>query len=481
MASVYPGALDSFATNKVDATTTATDHKNHHNDLADATNKIEAELGINPSGAFATLLARLDDIDARRDKIDIVKDYGADPTGNTDSAAAINAALLAGRTAGTKKPVYAPPGTFRVDAALTPTDQEFYGSGVYTTEIRQQSDSLAVMIARGASLHLHDMGISHLNVPTGQAYPNGVGIRCANVADRSVFERLLIQKVTAGIYCNEPVSPDATNYMFSTTIRNCRVFNFTKAAMYLTSTGAGNTGCEFQNIYAVNVGTGLTTNRGYFFGNFDEGWANQLNVEWGKFHVGIEINSCRTMEFSNLHFEQVEGASAYDAYINIVGTNSDTISIRNWRLLNCKVNNADATFYSLLRFVGSDARVWLKGVHNAGFTSVSAPTLRRFYTADAVEGLGIYAEDLDNGAMGSTDNITGAATTTVLRQINDQNQYSKGQTTLYATGAGKTTVVDGDFPVTPRDGCLAVIHNSTDNTYRLGIRANGAWRHTTFT
>lgn len=51
MASVYPGALDSFATNKADATTTATDHKDHHNDLADAVNKIEIELGTNPSAA----------------------------------------------------------------------------------------------------------------------------------------------------------------------------------------------------------------------------------------------------------------------------------------------------------------------------------------------------------------------------------------------------------------------------------------------
>lgn len=59
MASAYPGGLDTFATNKADATVTATDHPGHHNDLADAVNKIEAELGINPSGASATVLARL--------------------------------------------------------------------------------------------------------------------------------------------------------------------------------------------------------------------------------------------------------------------------------------------------------------------------------------------------------------------------------------------------------------------------------------
>lgn len=60
MASAYPGALDSFATNKANATATTTDHPTHHNDLADAVNKIEAELGTDPSGALATVKARLD-------------------------------------------------------------------------------------------------------------------------------------------------------------------------------------------------------------------------------------------------------------------------------------------------------------------------------------------------------------------------------------------------------------------------------------
>lgn len=68
MASVYPGSLDSLATNKGDATDetsgsptggTAGDHAAHHNNLADAINKIEAELGTDPSGAAATVAAAL--------------------------------------------------------------------------------------------------------------------------------------------------------------------------------------------------------------------------------------------------------------------------------------------------------------------------------------------------------------------------------------------------------------------------------------
>lgn len=55
MASAYPGALDSLAINKADGTTAATDHAAHHNDLADAVNKIEAELGVNPSANLSTV------------------------------------------------------------------------------------------------------------------------------------------------------------------------------------------------------------------------------------------------------------------------------------------------------------------------------------------------------------------------------------------------------------------------------------------
>jgi hypothetical protein len=60
MASGYPAALDTFSTARADATTTPTTHPADHNDANDALNKIEAELGINPSGPYATVLARLD-------------------------------------------------------------------------------------------------------------------------------------------------------------------------------------------------------------------------------------------------------------------------------------------------------------------------------------------------------------------------------------------------------------------------------------
>lgn len=69
MASVYPGALDNFPTTRADDTLMATNHPGDHDNANDALNKIEAELGINPSGASATVVARLDAIGARLDEI----------------------------------------------------------------------------------------------------------------------------------------------------------------------------------------------------------------------------------------------------------------------------------------------------------------------------------------------------------------------------------------------------------------------------
>jgi hypothetical protein len=59
MPSSYPGSVDTLSTSKVDSTAMATDHAGHHNDMADAINRIETELGTSPKGGFATVKARI--------------------------------------------------------------------------------------------------------------------------------------------------------------------------------------------------------------------------------------------------------------------------------------------------------------------------------------------------------------------------------------------------------------------------------------
>lgn len=65
--SVYPGALDNFAeaspTNLGDNDSTGRTHSERHDDVEAAVEAVQGELGLNPSGAFATVRQRLDDLD----------------------------------------------------------------------------------------------------------------------------------------------------------------------------------------------------------------------------------------------------------------------------------------------------------------------------------------------------------------------------------------------------------------------------------
>lgn len=81
MASVFPGALDNFATNLANNTATPNTHPAHHNDLADAVNKIEIALGAGLASLRAPyLIGDADDVLWLSDIGDFTE---VDPTGTT--------------------------------------------------------------------------------------------------------------------------------------------------------------------------------------------------------------------------------------------------------------------------------------------------------------------------------------------------------------------------------------------------------------
>lgn len=55
MAAVYPGTVATIAANKTDSTGAPTDHKDHHNQLAEELVATQTELGTNPSLAAASV------------------------------------------------------------------------------------------------------------------------------------------------------------------------------------------------------------------------------------------------------------------------------------------------------------------------------------------------------------------------------------------------------------------------------------------
>lgn len=89
MASSYPGGLDSFGTpaptDSQSVPVGGRTHSQSHGDLGDAVEAIEAELGLAPSGAAATVVARLDSLDATVG--------GKEASGTAASAVSTHAAL----------------------------------------------------------------------------------------------------------------------------------------------------------------------------------------------------------------------------------------------------------------------------------------------------------------------------------------------------------------------------------------------------
>ena len=89
MASTYPGGLDSFDTIASDKKTSdavgGRTHRQMHNDLGDAIEAVQAELGTDPAGSYATVKARLDALVAYAAKTSAYTATVADHTLNVTS------------------------------------------------------------------------------------------------------------------------------------------------------------------------------------------------------------------------------------------------------------------------------------------------------------------------------------------------------------------------------------------------------------
>ena len=89
MASNYPGSLDSFDTIASDKKTSdavgGRTHRAMHNDLGDAIESVQTELGTDPAGTFSTVKARLDQLVAYAAKTSAYTATVADHTLNVTS------------------------------------------------------------------------------------------------------------------------------------------------------------------------------------------------------------------------------------------------------------------------------------------------------------------------------------------------------------------------------------------------------------
>lgn len=352
---------------------------------------------LDKTEAATTYVGYLDiPVNARNPAYGVAANGNLSTGGGTDDTAALNAAISAALAA--KKSLYIPSGTYRTTDMLDLRGVPTYGDGTGLTTLMSTDNTDGVVLVGGGGAYLAKMTIQHFSLPDSATVlvPDGVGIRVQKLGDRSKLEQLHIRNVTAGIYSYEPVG-DTTNYCYSASFEEIRVERFTHWAGYIRGFGAGNTGCVFKNLYAQNGngdGTYVTAVGGWFFGEFDEGQATQLNVEWGFYGIGVQINGCQGFTIKNTHFEQYRAkGGSFNAYFNIVGSSTRNVTISGTTFKNCIYDIANIPDYALVRLQEANAVLFENAV-STGATVTGSPNLVKYRYAPAVEGAHVIPRNI---------------------------------------------------------------------------------------
>ncbi|MGF9662372.1 glycosyl hydrolase family 28-related protein [Arthrobacter crystallopoietes] len=307
-----------------------------------------------------------------------VLEYGAIPDGSmasgtgTDNTESFRRALADGR------PVYVPPGTYRITAGLRVAAQQLFGAGPGLSTLMQTSVNEPVLIASSGGTRIADLRLTHFSLPPDTiSVPDGVGIRCVRLGDMSVIERVAIYNCTSGVYSYESLTEGESNYIYSVQMQNLRIERFRHSAVYLRGSGAGNTGCVLQNIYAQNRsadGTNVSSLYGYYFETFTELSATQLNIEWGDYQKGIVIAESQNTNLRSLHFERYRATLTHGSFIDIRGSTSLNAVLSSIALKNCEFSADAASEYSIIRVEGR-AFVFLQALSVEGSVISGNPTL----------------------------------------------------------------------------------------------------------
>lgn len=311
MASSYPGGLDGFATSRTDATASASNHAGDHNNLADAVNKIEAELGIHPSSSGSTLAARL----ASTLPIDVKIDFGAVGDNVADDTTALQNAINAALAQ--KRPLYIPPSDYKITAPLDMRGDglQVIGASPWFTTIHQTTGN-TVGIRLGGQ-HQKIMGFG-LNYPV-----RAVGTDVNSVAFEfyggfvSEYQELCAWNCGKGF----ALWQGGLNGTFSCRFSTLEVSGYSISAIDFTSTSTYSTGNVWSNIYTHNnpAGTSLAnTGPCVLFGYCDEQVIHQLNIEWSNpADDALSFVQCKNNTIDGLHFEQISPTVAAKGFVRL--------------------------------------------------------------------------------------------------------------------------------------------------------------------
>jgi hypothetical protein len=466
MASSYPGGLDSLATNKADSTAMATDHKTHHNDMADAINKLEAELGTNPSGATADVATRIE-----HRIFNVAEKYG---TSGTDIANAFTDAATAGGgiIELNDNVSWSLSSTITFPALSGIGAIHLGGRGQGTSKLTYTGTGYAFQLGDGTATdarghYIRDLWLAGNGSETGLISFNSTrwcGIEHCRLTAGSGGSKILV-------YFN-PGAGSIPNY-----------FGRIVDVFFDTTTAASDIGLK---LHAVD-GTGANSNYVYdsHFGNcltgvlIDGGDTNRLincdfasTMTTGVLLQGTAIlNKIVLCQFDAPTTAVNISAAAVDNTVLLANSPATmVVSDSGTNTMRLDIGGLSTPGNVILK---DGAGAFIQRLATAATTQVSAfrvaaDTVDRFlWKADGTTSWGPGNAAVDTNLKRAAQDVL---------QTDDQFIAVDGVRTKYLSGAGKTTVVDGDFTAAPGNGTVAVHYDTTGAKAYISVRANGVWK-----
>ena len=185
-----------------------------------------------------------------------VLDFGADPTGVSDSTTAIQAAITACQSSGAA--LYIPTGTYKITSSLSITSKiKIYGDGNQRSILSLNTSSsstfaISVNMPDNGILIGLDIGFLAITGNAGSASGGGIYLNTTlvnSVITQSVLHDLYIKNVSTGVSIN--------NIVYMSTFRNITVTGAVSAygVLVASSSGVQTLYCSFTDIEVTNVGS----------------------------------------------------------------------------------------------------------------------------------------------------------------------------------------------------------------------------------
>lgn len=411
MASSYPGGLDGFATSRTDTTATASNHIGDHNNLADAVNKIEAELGVAPSSGAATVAARL----ASTLPIDAKVDFGAVGDNVADDTTALQNAINAALSQ--KRELYIPKGDYKITAALDMRGDglQVRGSSPWFTTIHQTTSNTGGILLGGQHQKIQGFGLDY---PTAAVSTDTLSVAFEFYGGFvSEYQELVAWNSGKGF----ALWQGGLNGTFSCRFSTLEVSGYSITAIDFTSASTYSTGNVWSNIYTHNnpAGTSLAnTGPCVKFGYCDEQVIHQLNIEWSNpADDALSFVQCKNNTIDGLHFEQITPSTTGKSFVRLF----DQCKLQ-LRAMSLSFNTVPASRGSFKAFSIGGGNVFLdvSGLNlnsNTVSTSGTTMTLVGFDSAPSNGSVSIIEAETSIFAAMTLNDSTGVPT---VKRINDE-------------------------------------------------------------